>query len=582
MWQSFTLSKNIQKILLSSLLIIFFLLNFNNIDYGLPFFANSDEISFLTSSISYISFITKIEFKILDPIIAPLLNIILILNLTFLNEFILNSLSLAEVKDKIYLNPELFIYYGRISSLITTTFSLTILYLIFKKLKINFYIYFSIFISLTFSIFLSDIAIVNGKNSYYLLFFLIQLYYLIKYLDNLNKFNFKSYMLFAVLASLAYGVNYWSSIISIYGVLVLHYKKYKFDNLKYIFYFFLILIILGFLPSYILTSEFENSAGPFGHIFGTSINKYLTTNVFIMNFLNKIFLSFKIIGYTEIIFILFIVLSIFYLFNNFQNKNNFIMISILFLEPILIFSISADVIIQLRYLSGLICLMYILLALIINDLLNKNNFKKIITFFFIFSIFLAFSKSIDYNQLSKISKNNHSFYNFYLSNNKNNNSTLYISNDFFLRSNLQTLLLYKDLQEKDLIKANIHKKYSVDSVLDKINKIKSKNENLIISKNLKTDFNIFDTGSFDIINVNNFFNEIKKKYKFITIDKKSDDIYIKTFVKKNFKKINIVNENDKNKIYFDNLRKIIEYRSHGNKLDTNIIFVNNYELYKLF
>ena len=161
--------------------------------------------------------------------------------------------------------------------------------------------------------------------------------------------------------------------------------------------------------------------------------------------------------------------------------------SILFLEPILIFSISADVIIQLRYLSGLICLMYILLALIINDLLNKNNFKKIITIFFIFNVFLAFSKSIDHNRLSKIAKNNHSFYNFYLSNNEINNSTLYISNDFFLRSNLQTLLLYKDLHEKDLIKANIHKKYSVDSVLNKINKIKNKNENLIISKNKELD-----------------------------------------------------------------------------------------------
>ena len=206
-------SRNIQKILSLSLLIIFFLLNFRNIDYGLPFFANSDEIAFLTSTISYISFITNIEYRIIDPIISPLLNIILILNLAFFNEIIFNSLSLTQFKDKIYLNPELLIYYGRISSLIITTISLIIFNLIFKKLKINFYIYFSIFISLLFSLFLTDIAIVNGKNSYYLLFFLIQLYYLIKYLDNLKKFSFKSYIIFALLASLAYGINYWSSIV---------------------------------------------------------------------------------------------------------------------------------------------------------------------------------------------------------------------------------------------------------------------------------------------------------------------------------------------------------------------------------
>ena len=166
-------AKNIQKIFFISILIIFFLLNFRNINYALPFFTNSDEIAYLTSSISYISFITNIEYRIIDPIVSPLLNIILILNLAFLNEIILNSLSLMQLKDKIYLNPELLIYYGRISSLIISTISLTILYLIFKKLKINFYVYFSIFISLLFSLFLTDISIVNGKNSYYLLFFLI-------------------------------------------------------------------------------------------------------------------------------------------------------------------------------------------------------------------------------------------------------------------------------------------------------------------------------------------------------------------------------------------------------------------------
>ena len=183
-----TPTKYIQKILFFCLLIIFFILNLKNIDYGLPLFTNSDETAFLISSISYLTFITDIKFRIIDPIIAPLLNIILILNLIFLNEIILNSLSFFEVKDKIYLNPELIIFYGRISSLIISTLSLSILYLIFKKLKINFYIYFPIFISLIFSLFLTDISIVNGKNSYYLFFFLFQLYFLIKFLNKLDYF----------------------------------------------------------------------------------------------------------------------------------------------------------------------------------------------------------------------------------------------------------------------------------------------------------------------------------------------------------------------------------------------------------
>ena len=575
-------SRNIQKILSLSLLIIFFLLNFRNIDYGLPFFANSDEIAFLTSTISYISFITNIEYRIIDPIISPLLNIILILNLAFFNEIIFNSLSLTQFKDKIYLNPELLIYYGRISSLIITTISLIIFNLIFKKLKINFYIYFSIFISLLFSLFLTDIAIVNGKNSYYLLFFLIQLYYLIKYLDNLKKFSFKSYIIFALLASLAYGINYWSSIVSFYGVFILHYKKYKFDHLKHVIYFFLIFIILGFLPNYFLNSEFGEIRGPFHHIFGASTDGYFSINDFIKNFFNKILSSFIIIGYTEVIFFLFFILSIFYLLNNFRNKNKFIIISILFLEPILIFSISANVVIQLRYLSGLICLIYILLALIINDLLNKNNSKKIITIFFILNFFLAFTKSIDYNRLSNIARNNNSFYNFYISNKEINNTILYISNNFFLRSNLQTLLFYNDLHIKKLIRANIHNKYSPGSVLNKINKLENKNENLIISNNLKKDFHLMDTGSLYIENINDFFDEVKKKYMYVVVDNNSDNILIKNFIKNNFKRKKILYEEDNNKIYFKNLREIFRYVSHGNDINENFVFGANYELYQLY
>jgi hypothetical protein len=429
---------------------------------------------------------------------------------------------------------------------------------------------------------LTDIAIVNGKNSYYLLFFLIQLYYIIKYLNNLDKFNFKGYIIFAILASFAYGTNYWSSIISFYGVFVIHYQKYKFNNLKFIIYFILIFFVLGFLPNYFLSSEFGEMKGPFGHIFGSSTDGYFSINEFITNFLNKIWLSFKIIFYTEVIFILFIFLSIFYLFNNPQNKKKFIILSILFLEPILIFSIAADVSIQLRYLSGSICLMYILLAIIINDLINNNNSIIIISIFFALNFFFAFSKSIDQSKLSDISNSNHSFYNFYLSNNNINNSTLYISNELFLRSNLQTLLLYKDFHEKNLIKSNIHKKFSLDSVLNKINKIKDKNKNFIISKNLKKDFNIFQTADLDIKNINDFFYEIKKKYKFIAIDNKPDDILIKTFIKENFKRRNVLYENDNNKIYFKNLRQMLEYVGRGNDLNVNIVFGNNYELYELF
>ena len=72
---------------------------------------------------------------------------------------------------------------------------------------------------------------------------------MIKYYLKSEKFNKKSYLLFSILATLAWGVNYWSSIVSIYGVLILHYKKFKFKNLRYLSYFLLVFITLGFLPN---------------------------------------------------------------------------------------------------------------------------------------------------------------------------------------------------------------------------------------------------------------------------------------------------------------------------------------------
>ena len=63
-----------------------------------------------------------------------------------------------------------------------------------------------------------NIATIFGKNSSYLLIYLIQLYFLIKYLLKIDKFNFKSYILFGLTASIAWGINYWPAFISIYAI----------------------------------------------------------------------------------------------------------------------------------------------------------------------------------------------------------------------------------------------------------------------------------------------------------------------------------------------------------------------------
>ena len=573
-------TKNIQKILIIFLLIIFFLLHFNNINYGLPFFPNSDEIAFLISSLSYLTYITDIEFRVIDPIIAPFLNIFLISSLIFLNEVIINSISFFEIKDKIYLNPELIIFYGRVSSLIVSTISLYIFYLIFKKLKINFYIYFPMFISLNFSLFLTDISIVNGKNSYYLLFFLIQIYFLIKFLRKLDKFNFKSYVIFSILASLSWGINYWSSIISIYGILVLHYQKYKFNNFKYLIIFLLIFLILGFFPNFFLSSEFENSKGPFGFIYSSDSIQFNSTFEFINLFYKKLILSLKIITFTEFIFITFLFFSFFYLYKNYYNKKNFIIIALLFLEPIILFSISGEVIIQIRYFSGLICLVYLLQAIILQDILIKHEAKKIIIFFIVLNILFSFQKFNIRNEIWSLTANNHSFYEFFLTNKDINNSILHISDEFYFRKNLQNLLFYKTLHEEKLINTNKFERDNYSSVQKKIKRI---NNNLIDEKKLKNNLNVFETSNFIINDLDNFFDLVKKKYNFVVIDENDENYKITDYVKKNFIRKRVYKSSDSGIIYFSNLRSIFRFVSEGGRiyLDSKMVYGNNYGLYEL-
>ena len=107
-----------------SLIIIFFIFRLNIISYGLPFFYNQDEIAFQGSTLSSLGFLTGYFELNYNPYYAPLLNLLIIMKSIFINEFFVNSLSLDQIKSKIYFNPELFLFYGRVSSLIITSISI--------------------------------------------------------------------------------------------------------------------------------------------------------------------------------------------------------------------------------------------------------------------------------------------------------------------------------------------------------------------------------------------------------------------------------------------------------------------------
>ena len=168
---------------------------------------------------------------------------------------ILNSLNIQEIISKIYFNPELFIMYGRLASLTVTSLSIFVLYLIFKKLKIKLYLLSLLLVSFTTSLYSFDISTINGKNSFYLFIFLFQLYFFLKYLLKINKFNFKSYLIFGIIGSLAWGINYWPAIVSFYAVFILHLKKFKFQHLNYLLIFLTIFFIFGPLLNLLVSNQ---------------------------------------------------------------------------------------------------------------------------------------------------------------------------------------------------------------------------------------------------------------------------------------------------------------------------------------
>lgn len=563
------------KVFIFFILICFFLFNLNNLKFGLPLFLDEDESAFMKSTLSYMSYFTGIKGDLIDPIYAPLINLLLILNYVFFNEFIINALDFSQIKSKIYFNPELFIYYGRVASLTITTISIYLLFLIFRKLKINFYlISFSLIIFST-SLVTFSISHVNGKNSFYLFFFLIQIYFFLKYFLKPKKFDLKSYYIFGILASIGWGINYWTAIVSIYAVIILHLKNFSFKKIKHLTYFSLIFIFFGPIINYIFSSE-----QILGHIFNFNNSSNFNLNFFLQNFLKELILSFEIIYNVEKGLILLIILTPFFLFlkkNN--NKSIFIFILILVLEPIFLFSISEKVTPQLRYFAGIICIILILNCIIFNELIKNYNGNIFLGLFCILNIIFIFNHIKIIYEINYLISKNHSFYTF-----KNENifniKTVYIINAS-LRKNLKNNLLYLELHKNNLIKNKRFEKDNFQEIQKKINKIKASKSFFVENKKIKEDLVVFNHKMFEIKNYEEFFNHLKKDYDYIVIDDYEKN-KLKGYIEKNFQIVNVINNDEE--FYFKNLRALLLYYSFGKSINSSknkFVYGSKYKLFKL-
>ena len=582
----------LQLLFILSLIGLFFLYYLQYISYGLPFFVNTDESAFIGSTLSSFSILTKYFEYNYNPLYAPLLNFIFIIKSLFIGEMLINSLDISQIRLKIYFNPELFTFYGRVANLLITCVSVFILFLIFKKLKISFKIYSILLITFITSSAIYNISTVFGKNSSYLLIYLTQLYFVIKYLLKIDKFNFRSYFLMGFLASIAWGVNYWPSFISIYGIFLLHFKKFKLSKINYLLIFFIIFITFGpIINSYFvgkLPTEFISPSN--------KIN--LSMELFLKSFLNDIIKSIIIIFSNEKNIILLIFITPFFFINKYTNfKKEYLIIVFLIFEPIILFGFSEKIIPQLRYFAGVNSIILILTALTLNELCVKKdkraNYMVILLVFI--NLYFIYGNFKTTDKINNVITKKHSFYNFNEEIDVEKSKILYLIN-LKSQETLEQNIFYLELYQNDLIEKNIVAKNFIEITKNKIKKIQNTEDFHLNNRDLKKDTIYFNYTHLQISDLDKFFKFVSKKFDYVMIeesrvfylDNQEFQKQIKDYVHKNFslKK----KQFDENNIFLRSQTSIVHYftrslirHDHAKNIDKNynIIYGLNYSLYKL-
>ena len=484
--------------------------------------------------------------NIVEPFFYAFLNFLSTGFLILLKNIIFWNYSLTDLKDFIYLNPDVLFGLGRISSTIFCCFSLFCFYLISKKLNLNkFYVLVS-FLALSFSYLFVDIAIVLGKNSLLLFLFLSQYYFFIKYSKKIEKFNLKSYVILAFLGSLAWGVNYWAASPSIYAILYLHIEKYRFKKLSNIFLFGLIFFIFGILLNYFVT----------GHeIFSLFLNpeKVLSENNRFGTFLNDFINGFKIINNFEkgVLPILFLLILVLLFFFKIEKKKFIIFNLILIFEPIFLFAVADKIYPQLRYFGPSFFLIYILIGYLINLISVKNSKFAIILCVLISLNYLYFSIEKISILLNVKKIINNKFIEFKILDDYSDKDLIYISEYMIYRENIKTLEIYKNLLEKKMVSLNpvSDNRNSLSEISKKLKIIKRAEINNIYpsSKNY-----VFYSNEYLINDIDSLMNFFELNFNYIIVKKSNKNLV--NILQKRFEKEKIYVANE-----FGTLRTLTKY-----------------------
>ena len=360
-------------------------------------------------------------------------------------------------------------------------------------------------------------SVVLGKNSLLLLLFLIQYYFFIKYYKKIQKFNLKAYVIFSILASLAWGINYWAATVSFYAIFYLHFVKYKFEKINYLFLFFIIFLIFGLLINIIISDD-----KIFHHLFNPDYLSNIDGNYSRLHFfINDLTLGLKIFyNFEKSIFFIFILIFVSSFFYYFLLEKKFLFINLfLIFEPILLFAIADYSYPQLRYFGPSFFISYILFGYIFTKILLKNN-KLGFVLLFLISLNLIYFSVEKFKIILKVNNliNNNFIQYKIFDDPRYKSKSLYFSSLMTYRESLDNLIFYKELLNKKLVKLNpdADNKNSLQEIDKKISIIKNAEKNNIFPNGK---VNYFFGGEYLVQDKKNFFAFIEKKFDYIIINK---------------------------------------------------------------
>ena len=116
-------------------------------------------------------------------------------------------------------------------------------------------------------------------------------------------------------------------------------------------------------------------------------------------------------------------------------------------------------------------------------------------------------------------------------------------------------------------------------------KLRKNKNKLIINERLKNNLNIFMSSEFSIIEIDNFFEQVKGYYDYVVIMNSDNNSEISKFVKKEFELVKTNKKKKPGQIYFNHFFTIFDYASHnlikGNYLNRNFIYGDYYYLFKM-